>query len=132
MFKKNLIKFSKIVELKFCISDALVFFPKADMTLGYKILPVNFSARLIDFDDRSKLRGLKRILEVEKTSHDLSLLEVSLAVQIARVEVGEALGVAAPEQQQVGRHHLVVRQVNEVACLYVLPGYFNVPVPFAA
>lgn len=69
-------------------------------------------------------------MQVQKTTDHLPLLEISLAVEIARVEQGKTLGITAAKQEDVSWHNLIVGQMDEVADLDVLPRYLCVAIDF--
>lgn len=60
--------------------------------------PIYPSARLIDLDHRSKLGRLKGVLQIHESSDNLSFLQISLTVEIARIEVRYALRIAASQE----------------------------------
>lgn len=51
------------------------------------LLPVDSSTWLIDLDYRPELGRLKGILQIKETPDHLALLQIRLAVEIARVQV---------------------------------------------
>jgi hypothetical protein len=51
----------------------------------------------------------------------LALLQVGLPVQVARVDVTQPAGVARPQQQDIGWHHFVVREMDQIADSHLFP-----------
>lgn len=93
--------------------------------------PIYPGAWLIDLDHGTKLGRLKCVLEIHETPHNLSFLQIGLAIQIARVDVRYALRIAASQKQQISRYEFVVREVNQVTDLHIFPRYLRIPVVLA-
>jgi hypothetical protein len=62
----------------------------------------------------------------------LALLQVGLPVQVARVDVTQPAGVARPQQQDIGWHHFVVREMDQIADSHLFPQDLLVARRFAA
>ena len=63
---------------------------------------------------------------VNITSGYFALLQIGLAVEVLGVYITKAVLVGGPQDQDVGRDHLVAGEVHHVPHLHVLPQSFDI------
>ncbi len=64
--------------------------------------------------------------QVDKAAHHLPLLEVGFTVQCGRLNLTQAVWVAAAEQQNIRWQNLIAAQTNEVSDPHLFPVFLHI------